>query len=121
MGNINPKIITVHEIGFPKDFFYIKETEDLLDFQSRHFAKYDSPHIRNISSLSVVEIGNFSLPIMKIKPTVKKFRWFPLLSNTVYKTEITGHVDGGWIKLSDKTVIYVQENENKLKMLIEYN
>ena len=58
---------------------------------------------------------------MKIKPSVKKFRWFPLLSRTVYETKITGHVDGGWIKLSNKTVIYVQENKNQLKMLIEDN
>ena len=112
------RVVTVHEIGFAYRGY--DDPEAIEYYSTPLYFCSRKPTARHIVVHSIQEIDSFNIPTLDIKK-VKKPGWRGFLGCCEVKWTKTGEVTGGWIRLDNGQTIYVQENLEELKNLIEGN
>lgn len=108
------KIITVLEIGFADNGHFDEDAIEFIDHET-HFIRYRHSKTRYLVSSSIVEIGEFELPVTKIN-YIKPKHWWQCRRVEV---ETVGRCSGSWVVLSDGRKIYVHETLEELTKMIE--
>lgn len=111
---IRQKVISVVEIGFEEVGHFDHYGIEFIDDEP-HFVRFKYGKNRYIISTSIVEIGEFELPVTKMNYIEPKHWW----QRRRVEVETVGRCSGSWVVLSDGRKIYVHETLEELTKMIE--